>query len=54
MGIAGAGWATVLGTTASAILGLALLCLLIWVLGGLALLGAAVLRDVLRTMSSAP
>ena len=35
-------------------IGLALLCLLIWVLAGLALLGAAVLRDVLRTVPSAP
>jgi hypothetical protein len=35
-------------------IGLALLCLLIWVLAGLALLSAAVLRDVLRTMPSAP
>ena len=33
---------------------LALLCLLIWALAGLALLGAAVLRDVHRTMPSAP
>jgi hypothetical protein len=33
---------------------LALLCLLIWALAGLALLGAAVLRDVRRTMPSAP
>jgi Protein of unknown function (DUF3533) len=33
---------------------LALLCLLIWALVGLASLGAAVLRDVLRTMPSAP
>jgi Protein of unknown function (DUF3533) len=32
---------------------LALLCLLIWALAGLALLGAAVLRDVLRTLPSA-
>jgi Protein of unknown function (DUF3533) len=35
-------------------IGLALLCLLIWGLAGLALLGAAVLRDVLRTTPSAP
>jgi hypothetical protein len=35
-------------------IGLALLCLLIWVLAGLALLGAAVLRDVVRTVPSAP
>ena len=34
--------------------GLALLCLLIWALAGLALLGAAVPRDVLRTTPSAP
>jgi hypothetical protein len=33
---------------------LGLLCLLIWVLAGLALLGATVVRDVLRTMPSAP
>jgi Protein of unknown function (DUF3533) len=33
---------------------LALLCLLIWALAGLALLGAAVVRDGLRTLPSAP
>ena len=33
---------------------LALLCLLIWALAGLALLGVTVLRDIFRTMPSAP
>jgi len=33
---------------------LGLLCLLIWVLAGLALLGAAVFRDALRTWPSGP
>jgi hypothetical protein len=35
-------------------IGLALLCLLIWALAGLGLLGATVVRDVLRTTPSAP
>jgi len=33
---------------------LGLLCLLMWVLAGLALLGAAVFRDALRTWPSGP
>ena len=33
---------------------LGLLCLLIWVLAGLGLLGASIFRDALRTWSSGP
>ena len=36
------------------VIDLGLLCLLIWVLAGLALLGAAVFRDALRTWPSGP